>query len=165
MKIAAVVACGQNNEIGAKGDLLWNIPEDMKHFTDITRGHHVLMGRKSYESLPEKYRPLPNRTNIVVTRNTGFKAPKCIIVNNIKKGIEAARVQGEKELMIIGGAEIYNATVDLMDVIYLTIVQASFPKADTYFSALDMNKFTEVSRRDVDTKSGYRCSFIELRKK
>ncbi len=165
MKIAAVVACGQNNEIGAKGDLLWNIPEDMKHFTDITRGHHVLMGRKSYESLPEKYRPLANRTNIVVTRKADFDAPKCIVVDTIEKGIEAARENGEQELMIIGGAEIYNASIHLMDVIYLTIVQATFPQADTYFSALNLNNFIEASREEIDTKSGYKCSFIELRKK
>jgi dihydrofolate reductase len=165
MKIAAVVACGKNKEIGAKGELLWNIPEDMKHFTDITKGHHVLMGRKSYESLPEKYRPLPNRTNIVVTRKPDFMAEKCIVVDTIGKGIEAARANGEQELMIIGGAEIYNATIHLLDVIYLTIVQASFPQADAYFSALNPDDFTEASREDVVTKSGFTCSFIELRKK
>ena len=99
MKVSMVVAASDNNAIGLKGNLLWRLPDDMQFFKDITWGHHVLMGRKSWEALPEKYRPLPGRKNIVVTRQKDFKATGCEIVDNIDAGITLAEKNGENELI------------------------------------------------------------------
>lgn len=132
MIISLIAAVGENNVIGANGDLPWNLPDDMKFFSKTTRGHHVLMGRKNFDSIPEKYRPLPGRPNIVVTRNTGFSDDAVLVANSIEEGIAAARAAGESELFIIGGGEIYRQTIDRADRLYLTHVHAS-PEGETHF--------------------------------
>src|SRR5690348_9248531 len=107
MKISSVVAVAENNAIGKNKGLLWHLPKDLEFFRDVTYGHHVLMGRKSYESIPEKYRPLKGRINIIVTRQKDFKADGCIVVASAEEGIQYAKDNGENELMILGGGEIY----------------------------------------------------------
>jgi dihydrofolate reductase len=124
MIISLIAAIGENNVIGVDGDLPWHLPDDMKFFSQTTRGHHVLMGRKNFDSIPEKYRPLPARPNIVVTRNSAFEAAGVDVVSSIEAGIERARSKGEEELFIIGGGEIYKQTIDLADRLYVTHVAA-----------------------------------------
>src|SRR5579872_7137400 len=107
MTISMIAALTRNRVIGKANDLPWHLPDDMKYFMQTTKGHHVILGRKNYESLPEKFRPLPNRVSIVVTRQRNYSAPGCTVVHDLHDGVRLARVQNESELFIIGGAEIY----------------------------------------------------------
>ena len=167
MIISAVVAVGLNNEIGAKGDLLWVLPKDMAHFKNITWGHHVLMGRKSFESIPAKFRPLAGRPNIVVSRDASLRYEGCKNVTTIEEGIEFARANGEEELMIIGGGEIYKLLYPITDRIHLTSVHHAFPEADTHFPEIEKDKWETVSTELIkaDEKHKYDFEFIELRRK
>ena len=167
MIISAVVAVGSNNEIGAKGDLLWVLPKDMAHFKNITWGHHVLMGRKSYESIPAKFRPLVGRTNIVVSRDATLRYEGCKNVTTIDQGIKFATDNGEEELMIIGGGEIYKLAFSLIDRIHLTRVHHSFAEADTHFPEIEEDKWETISTELIkaDEKHKYDFEFIELRRK
>jgi dihydrofolate reductase len=166
MIISAIAAVGLNNEIGAKGDLLWVLPKDMAHFKNITWGHHVLMGRKSFESIPAKYRPLPGRPNIVVSRDPNLKYDGCNNVTSTDDGIKFAKENGEEELMITGGGEIYRLLLPVTDRIYLTRVHASFPEADAHFPEIDMDEWETISTELVhaDQKHKYNFEFIELRR-
>jgi dihydrofolate reductase len=108
MIISQIAAVAENRVIGRNNDLPWKLPDDMKFFMNTTKGHHVIMGRKNYESLHEKFRPLPNRTNIVVTRQKDFKAPGCHVVHSIDDALKIAEQNNEPEVFVIGGAEIYS---------------------------------------------------------
>src|SRR5580698_6891699 len=122
MKISAVVAASENNAIGLKGKLLWRLPLDMEFFKNVTMGHYVLMGRKSWDALPPKYRPLSGRVNMVITRQKDFKAEEALVFPTIDEGIMYAEAHGEKELMIIGGGEIFKQALPEIDRVYLTRV-------------------------------------------
>ena len=132
MRISLIAAVAENGVIGAKGDLPWNLPDDMRFFSRTTRGHHVLMGRVNYDSIPNKYRPLPDRVNIVITRNKAFTDDRVRIFHSVEEGIAFAREQGEDELFIIGGGKIYEQTIALADRLYITHVHASV-EGDTRF--------------------------------
>lgn len=125
MIISLIAAVSENNVIGIDGDLPWHLPNDMKFFAQTTRGHHVLMGRKNFESIPPKYRPLPGRPNIVVSRQNDFHGDGIHVFNDIETGIAFAKQQGETELFIIGGGEIYKQTIGIADRLYLTHVHTS----------------------------------------
>ncbi|MFM7023243.1 MAG: dihydrofolate reductase [Flavobacteriales bacterium] len=165
MKVSIIVAAGLNNSIGKDNGLLWHLPTDMKFFKDRTLGHHILTGRKNYESIPEKYRPLANRTNIVITRDPKLEIPGCLVTTSILQGIQFARQRGEKELFVIGGGEIYRQCLDqdLVTHIYLTRVNETFD-ADTFFPELDMTKWRNTSEIycKKDEKNKYDCTFYEL---
>lgn len=167
MIISAIVAVGLRNEIGGNGDLLWVLPKDMAHFKNTTWGHHVLMGRKSYEALPAKYRPLPGRPNIVLSRDPDLRYDGCKNVTSIEEGIRFAEMNGEDELMIIGGGEIYKLALPFTDRIYLTRVHGIFPEADTHFPELTMSEWQEVSKQSFpsDEKHAYGFDIIELERK
>jgi dihydrofolate reductase len=167
MIITIVVAVGQKNEIGGSGDLLWVLPKDMSHFKNITWGHHVLMGRKTFESIPGKFRPLAGRPNIVVSRDPSLKSEGCKNVTTIEEGIEFAKINGEEELMIIGGGEIYKLLYPMTDRIYLTRVHHTFPEADTHFPEIEMDKWETVNTEFIkaDEKHKYDFEFIELKRK
>ena len=113
MKVSLIAAVSRNNVIGKNNNLIWHLPKDMKFFKDTTQGHHVIMGRKNFESIPHKYSPLPNRTNIIITRQNNYLAKGCIVVNSIKEALEIAKQKGEKEAFIIGGGEIYKLALEL----------------------------------------------------
>lgn len=164
MKIAFAVAVSENNAIGANNDLLWRLPKDMAYFKKTTLGHHVLMGRKSWDSLPAKYRPLDGRTNIIITRQPGFKAEGAIVLPGLQEGIEYARKNGEQELMIIGGGEIFKQSWSMVDRIYLTRVYHTFDNADTFFPAINNNEWKEVfhEHHKADDKHKYDFAFITL---
>lgn len=167
MKIAIVVAVGQNSEIGSKGGLLWKLPRDMKFFKEVTMGHYVLMGRKTWESIPPNYKPLDGRVNMVVTRQKDFRDEGCIVFADLETAYQHAKECGEGELMIIGGGEIYRLAMPKTDIIYLTRVHESFPEADTYFPDINSEEWEEVNRVDqpADGKHAYPFSFIKLERR
>lgn len=132
MTISIIVAVADNNAIGLNNQLLWHISEDLKRFKSLTSGHHIIMGRKTFESIGK---PLPNRTNIVISRNPNFKPEGCIVVCSLDEALVIAR--NEQEVFIIGGGEIYKQVLPLTDRIYLTRVHGSFP-ADTFFPELEL---------------------------
>lgn len=145
MIVSLIAAVSQNMVIGKNNDLPWHLPDDMKYFMQTTKTHHVIMGRKNYESIPEKFRPLPNRTNIVVTRQKDFKAPGCIVVNSIEQALTVADSNGEEEAFIIGGAEIYKLGMKYTERMYLTEIQAEI-EGDTYFPEFKRQEWRAILR-------------------
>ena len=162
MIVSLIVAVAENRVIGKDNDLIWNLPKDMRFFKEKTTGHHVIMGRKNFESIPEKYRPLPNRTNIIVTRKKQYEAENILTVNSVKEGIEIAKRNNDKEPFIIGGGEIYELSLkeDLVDKIYLTKLHKEF-SGDTFFPILD-KKWKEINRVDVKADENHECAFSFL---
>jgi dihydrofolate reductase len=165
MRISIIAAVAENGVIGKDSQLVWNLPIDMKFFMNTTLGHCILTGRRNYESIPEKYRPLKNRTNIVVTKQPGYAEEHSglKVANNIEDGIEMARAMGEKELFIIGGGQIYEQTLQLADRLYLTEVKHEFD-GDTFFPDFDRIEWVEMSRIvvEADERNPYRMDFIIL---
>ncbi|MDA9563101.1 dihydrofolate reductase [Flavobacteriales bacterium] len=162
MIVSAIVAVGKNLEIGKNNDLLWHLPADMKYFKETTTGHHIITGRKSYESIPEKYRPLPNRINVVVTRQEECKMDGAIVMNSIESAITFAEEADEKEVFIIGGGQIYNQSIrkDLVNRLYITWVDESF-EADTYFPSVDLKHWKKMSERKYpsDERNKFNITF------
>ena len=157
MHLNMVVAAGENNVIGKDNQLLWNLPNDMKFFKNVTWGLPCIMGRKTYESLGKA---LKGRTNIVITRKTGFKADDATVVSTIDAAVAEAEKAFAKEVFIIGGAEIYKQTMGITDRIYITRVHASF-EGDSYFPEIDPAAWTLHSRLDfpADEKHAFAYSF------
>jgi len=158
MKISIIAAISENGVIGKNNDLPWRLPDDMKYFMQTTIGHHVIMGRKNYDSLPEKFRPLPNRTNIIITRQKNFSAQGCHVVNSIEQAVDLAKKAGEKELFIIGGAEIYHAFLPAADLLYLTEIKAQID-GDTFFPPVDKSEWQENSRKHHPEDSRHKYAF------
>ena len=138
--LSIIVAASENNVIGKDNQLLWHLPDDLRHFKRTTRGHHVIAGRKTFES---QGKPLPERTNIIITRNPEYKAEGCLMVDSLDKALDLAR--GDDEPFIIGGEQIYRLALPRVDRIYLTRVHAEL-EGDTFFPDLDMDQWKEVSR-------------------
>ena len=161
MIISLIAALTQNRVIGKNNTLPWSLPDDMKYFMQTTRQHHVVMGRKNYQSLPEKFRPLPNRTNLVVSRQVDFNAPNCTVVSSVEKAIAIARQNNETELFIIGGAEIYQLAISLADRLYLTEIQTKID-GDTYFPLVDNTAWIELSRvhHATDDRHSFAFDFV-----
>lgn len=163
MLISFVVAATENNVIGRDNDLPWNLPDDMKFFVKITKGHHILMGRKNLESFGKL---LPHRTNIVISTKKDYHFGDAVIKHSIDEGIKYARENGEEELMIIGGGEIYKQTLPITDRIYLTRIHAEM-EGDTFFPELDMNEWKEISSEyhPRDERHQYDFTFKVLEKR
>ena len=163
--ISIIVAVANNNVIGKDNTLIWHLPADMKFFKEKTTGHCIITGRKNYESIPEKFRPLPNRTNIVITRNKDYSAPGAIVVDSIEKAIQKAKETVDKEIFIIGGAEIYKQSISLCDRIYLTQIHHSF-EGDAFFPELLNSQWKETSNTKgiVDEKNKYEHDFLIFEK-
>jgi len=166
MIISLIAAVAENKVIGKDNDLVWHLPDDMRYFMETTEGHHVLQGRKNFYSVPEKFRPLKNRVNIIVSRQPDLKIEGCIVKNSISDGISYAEKNDENELFIIGGGEIYKQSLHLADKIYITEVKSSF-QGDTYFPEFDLSEWEEVSRisHPVDEKHLYSFDFVILERK
>lgn len=162
MKVSIIVAAATNGAIGKENKLLWHLPVDMKFFKEKTMGHHMIMGRKTYESIGK---PLPGRTTIIITRDSGYKAEGCLVVNSIEQAIETAKAAGDTEAMVTGGAEIYQLALTKADCIYLTRVEGNF-EADTFFN-FDPEQWVVKEKKDykADEKNKYNCSFITLLRK
>jgi len=159
--LTIIAAVAKNNALGKNNDLIWHLPADLKRFKAITLGHHIIMGRKTFESLGK---PLPNRTTIIITRNPDYIAPGCIVVNELTEAIKAAAE--DENPFILGGAEIYKQAMSFADILDLTLVHESFD-ADVFFPNIDMSKWTEMSRQDfkADEKNKYDYSFVQYKKK
>ena len=159
MRLSLIVAMAENRVIGRNNDLPWKIPEDLKHFKALTMGKPIIMGRKTFESIG---RPLPGRTNIVITRNDDWDAEGVNIVDTVEAAIDEAAEEGAEEAMIIGGAAIYEQTLDLADRIYLTEVMDEF-EGDTFFPDLDEGQWGEVERQGpFETEDGHAFAFVTL---
>ena len=161
MKISLVAAVAKNQVIGKNNDLPWHLPDDMKFFMETTKGHYVILGRKNYDSLPPKYKPLPNRTNIIVTRQHNFEAPGCLVVNDIQEALNVAQDNGEQEAMVIGGAEIYRLALPFADRLYLTEIDASVD-GDVHFPEWNRAEWSEVSRvrHEKDQRHAFPFDFV-----
>jgi dihydrofolate reductase len=158
MIVSAVVAIGENNAIGKDNELLWYLPADLKHFKSITKGHTIIMGRKTFDSIGK---PLPHRRNILITRSKELKIDGAEVVNTVDQAL--ALCAGEEEVFIVGGAEIYKLAMPVTDRIYLTIVHQSY-QADAYFPELNHNLWKEVSsvRHEADEKHNVAFTFLTL---
>jgi dihydrofolate reductase len=160
-KISIIAAIGQNRELGKNNKLLWHIPEDLKRFKQLTQGHAVIMGRKTYESIG---RPLPNRTNIIITRDQSFRAPNCIIYHSFEdviKDINSGKINGG-EVFIIGGGQIFELALPYADKLYLTIVEGTYD-ADTFFP--DYSAFSRVISKEKLQTSSNIAWLLELEKR
>jgi dihydrofolate reductase len=129
--ITLIAAAGENNELGKDNDLVWHLPDDFKRFKQLTTGHHIIMGRKTWESFPK---PLPNRTHIIITRNVAYNPEGAIVVHSLDEALLKASV--DEQAFVIGGGEIYALAMDVADTIELTRVHASFD-ADAFFPVID----------------------------
>ena len=157
MIISLVVAAATNDAIGKDKQLPWRLPNDMKHFKNITWGMPVIMGRKTFESLGK---PLAGRKNIVITRQPGWKPEGVVVVNSFEDALFVAKQTDAKEAMVIGGGEIYKMAFEKTRRIYLTRVKAE-PEGDTFFPQLDPKAWHLVSQKDheADEKNAYGHSF------
>ena len=166
MRVSLIVAVSENGVIGKDNDLIWHLPKDMKFFKDTTQGHHVIMGRKNFESIPHKFRPLPNRTNVIVTRQSGYIAEDCIVVHSVEESIKVAKKNGDTEPFVIGGGQIYKIALEnnMIDRIYLTRIHHTF-EGDTFFPNLSED-WKVIAREDckADEKNKYDYSFLVLEK-
>lgn len=158
--LSAIAAMSENRVIGIDNQLPWHLPADLKHFKTLTTGHPILMGRKTYESIG---RPLPNRTNIIITRNADFTAPGCVVVTSIDHAMTHAAKENVQEIFIIGGAEVYKQLLPHVQCIYLTIVHEQF-EGDAFFPELDVKEWKETAREThaADENNEYSYSFITL---
>ncbi|MCY7350461.1 MAG: dihydrofolate reductase [Cytophagaceae bacterium] len=151
-----IAAVARNGAIGKDNQLLWHLPADLQHFKRLTTGHAIVMGRKTYESIG---RPLPNRTNIVVTRQANFRLEGCVVAQSL----EAATANLQGDAFVIVGGELYQLALPLVDKIYLTEVQAA-PEGDTFFPTLNLIDWQELSRthHPADERHAYAFDFVEL---
>ncbi|MEM9324864.1 MAG: dihydrofolate reductase, partial [Bacteroidota bacterium] len=148
-----------NRVIGKDNDLPWHLPDDFQFFKDMTRDRHVIMGRKNFESLPHRFRPLPLRTNVVITRQKDYEVPKGVfVVPTLEKALDLARLNGEEEAFIIGGGQIYALGLEHATTIYLTEIQAII-EGDIQFPEFDPKIWHEVQRRKHPSDAKHLHSF------
>ena len=156
MKAILVVAIAENNVIGKDNDLIWHLPKDLAFFKKTTLDGIVVMGRKNFESIPEKFRPLPKRTNVVITRNKDYKADGCEVFHSLSDVY--AEYRNEEEIYIIGGGQIYSQALEnnWIDEMYISHVQESFD-GDTFFPKIDNEKWhvETVETHPIDDKNKY----------
>jgi dihydrofolate reductase len=160
-----IVARADNGVIGKDNGLIWHMPHDLKFFKETTTGHYVLMGRKSYESVNK---PLPNRLNIIITRQQDYFKENCLVLHSLEEALQLAEAQKQQEVFILGGGEIYRQALDngWVDRIYLTEIKATF-EGDTYFPELDMSQWQETKREEyqADHQNPHDYAFVTLEKK
>jgi dihydrofolate reductase len=161
MKISFVVAMASNRVIGLNNQMPWHLSADLKKFKKITMGSPILMGRLTYESIG---RPLPGRTNIIISRNPSYSQPGCLVFNDIEKALESCR--GSDEVFVIGGSHIFKSMLPIADTLYLTQIHKEFP-GDTFFPEIDADQWVEVEREDIDNDPdvSFSYSFLKLEKR
>lgn len=164
MKVSIIAAVADNRAIGKDNDLIWHLPRDMRYFKESTEGHHVIMGRMNYESIPHKYRPLPKRPNIIITRQKDYIAPGCTVVSTLRDALEVARRAGETEAFIIGGGQIYDLSLqeEVVDTMYITHVHAS-PEADVFFPEFNASDWQNkaIMRHETNDSHQYAFDIVE----
>ena len=175
MILSIISAIGNNNEIGKKNDLLWNLPADMKHFRETTRGHTVLMGQKTFESLGRDEngiqvgRLLPNRRNIVLTQDKSFEKEGAEIVYSVDEALDLLKktTEPDEEVFVIGGGMIYKLFIDKANKLYITHVNGDFSDAEVFFPAIDSEKWqkTKIEKYPKDDLNQYDLEFTEYTKK
>jgi dihydrofolate reductase len=156
--LALIAAVAGNRVIGNDNKLLWHIPEDMRHFRETTRGKPVIMGRKTWESLPDSFRPLPGRLNIVVSRNRAYRAEGAELAASLDEAVARAGAVGE--VFVIGGAELYRQAMPIAGKLYITEIEADFV-GDAVFPEINGTEWRECSRESRCDKSGLKFSFVE----
>ena len=163
MNISIIVAITENNIIGRDNGMPWHLPADLKYFRERTTGHHIVMGRKTFESIGGG-RPLPNRVSIIITKQKDYKAEGCLIAHSLEEAIEIAK--DENELFIIGGKQIYEQSLALANKMYITRIHTSID-GDTSFPQYDENQWemTSYTEREADEKNVYPLSFLVFDKK
>jgi dihydrofolate reductase len=154
--VSLIAAMAENRVIGVNNTLPWRLPADLKHFRKLTTGHPVIMGRRNHESIGK---PLPDRANIVVTRNPDYRAPGCLVKHSLEEALSSAG--NAEEVFVIGGAEIYRQAFDHADRLYLTMVHARV-NGDTYFPDFNEHQWREISRErhEADAKHPYAYTFL-----
>jgi dihydrofolate reductase len=163
MLVSLIVAVDEEGGIGYRGQLSWRLSGDLRRFKQLTMGHHILMGRKTYESIGKA---LPGRKTIIITRNSNYQAPGCWIAPSVESGLRIAEKNEEDEAFVIGGGEIFKVSIDKADRIYLTRVHAVTP-ADTFFPNFEIEDWIieERSIHEADEKNEYPSSFMVLVRK
>ncbi len=159
--LTIIAAAAENNALGKDNDLVWHLPDDFKRFKKLTTGHHIIMGRKTFESFPK---PLPNRTHVVITHQHDYENENCIVVHNLKDALAFARE--DEQAFIIGGGEIYKLSLPYVDKIELTRVHGEF-EADAYFPNLDLNDWKLVNEEfhEKDEKHKYAFTYLTYERK
>ena len=160
-QLVLIAAVAQNGIIGKDNALPWHLPEDLKHFKQLTTGHTVLMGRKTWESLPPRFRPLPNRLNLVMTRDPNYVAEGATVVHSVDDAIR--KVDTGSTLFVIGGAELYAHTLPLADRLEITEVLADVT-GDASFPAYDRQQWRETSRLAGTSAAGLAYAFVSYTK-
>lgn len=184
--LSIIAAIGDNRELGSENKLLWNIPGELKRFKEITLGHPIIMGRKTWESLPEKHRPLPGRTNIIITRDDSFQLECAAAARSPEQAITSARtviLNGEKktcpndakflgpvqddnqkdEIFFIGGGQIFAQVLPMVNRLYLTVVHKTFSEADVFFP--EYSEFTKVIERQKMKCPDFSYEFLTLERR
>lgn len=160
-KISLIAALGKNRAIGKDNRLIWNIPGDLPRFKALTSGHPVIMGRKTWESLPEKSRPLPGRTNIVITRDTSYDAPSAILAQSFPQALSLARdAEGADEIFAIGGQQVYECALPFATNLYLTLVEDE-QEGDAFFPSYE-DRFTKKTFREELEHEGLKYARVNL---
>jgi dihydrofolate reductase len=160
-RISIIVAMAHNRTIGVNNTLPWRCPEDLRHFKALTMGHHMIMGRKTFDSIGK---PLPGRTTVIVTRNRDLKIDGCIVAHSLREAI--ATCAGDEEIFIVGGAELYAQALPLADQLYVTEIQQEV-QGDAYFPTFDKKVWREVSReiRSQEAPQPLSYHFVTYRNK
>ncbi len=161
MIVSMIAAMGKNRTIGKDNDIPWHLPDDFKYFKDTTVGHYVIMGRKNWESLPHTFQPLPERPNVVITRQDNYMAEGAQVVKSLNEALETAKKNNEAEVFIIGGGEIYRMGLEYAHRIYLTEIKGEFDGQIT-FPEFDKSVWKEISREHhaIDDKHQYAFDFV-----
>lgn len=162
-RIKIIVAVSENGVIGCKNDLPWNLPTDLKHFKSVTEGHIVIMGRKCWESIPDQYKPLKNRLNIVLTRDSGYKADGAIVYNNLYLAIKDYRLE-DKDIFIIGGGKIYEQSFGLADTLYLTRIMNNID-GDILLNGFKESEWDIFNRSEIMEENGFKFCFEKYKSK
>jgi len=158
MIVSAIVAVAKNNVMGRDNDIPWYLPADLKYFKSTTLNHHIIMGRKTFQSIG---RPLPKRTNVVISRQAFFIATGCITTQSIEQALELAYDNGEEEAFIIGGGEIYNLSMPFWDRLYLTEVDLEVKDGDTFFPEINFSEWKHIlsDPHEADEKNEHAYTF------
>ena len=159
--ISLIAAVARNRALGKDGQLLWHLPEDMRYFRETTRGKPVIMGRKTWESLPDAFRPLPGRRNIVISRNPAYDADGATLVGSLEEAVRLT--QDDAEVFVIGGAEIYRQALPLAQRLYLTEVAGDF-EADVFFPEYPEREWKALSRSEAKHHAGLDYAFVVYRR-
>jgi len=161
MNLSIIVAKATNNVIGNNNTLIWHLPSDLKYFKKLTTGNTIIMGRKTFDSIGK---PLPNRRNVIITRNSNLKIEGCEVVNSLEEAIQLS--SSDENVFIVGGADIYRQSMTMAQTLYVTEVHAEF-NGDSYFPEIEPSKWIEIKREDhnADEKNSLDYSFVTYNKR